>query len=83
MKINQLIDTKQLSHPVFSSRSKFVVDVFVHHCNINVLHSHGTNALHYSREKDCLEIFKFMYDIGCKMDVINALGIKECSLCSM
>ncbi|XP_076108014.1 uncharacterized protein LOC143076203 isoform X3 [Mytilus galloprovincialis] len=66
---------KTVIPPLFSSRSKCVVNVFVQHtCNMNILDSHGRNALHYASERGYLEIVEFLYDIGCKMDVLNASG---------
>ncbi|CAC5418977.1 unnamed protein product [Mytilus coruscus] len=66
---------KTVIPPLFASSSKSVVNVFVQHtCNMNILDSHGRNALHYASEKGYLEIVEFLYDIGCKMDVINASG---------
>ncbi|XP_076108013.1 uncharacterized protein LOC143076203 isoform X2 [Mytilus galloprovincialis] len=66
---------KSFIPPLFSSSSKCVVNVFVQHtCNMNILDSHGRNALHYASERGHLEIVEFLYDIGCKMDVLNASG---------
>ncbi|XP_052074887.1 serine/threonine-protein phosphatase 6 regulatory ankyrin repeat subunit B-like [Mytilus californianus] len=66
---------KTVIPPLFFSSSKCVVNVFVQHtCNMNILDSHGRNALHYASVKGYLEIVEFLYDIGCKMDLINASG---------
>ncbi|VDI64738.1 Hypothetical predicted protein [Mytilus galloprovincialis] len=61
--------------PLFSSRSKAVVDVFVqYNCNIHVLDSCGRNALHYASEQGSLEMVEILYDIGCKIDYLSASG---------
>ncbi|CAC5399401.1 unnamed protein product [Mytilus coruscus] len=66
---------KTVIPPLFASSSKRVVNVFVqHNCNINVLDSHGRNALHYASEKGFLEVVEYLYDNGCKLNVFSATG---------
>ncbi|VDI40869.1 Hypothetical predicted protein [Mytilus galloprovincialis] len=71
---------KTVIPPLFASSSKSVINVFVqHNCNINVLDSHGQNALYCASERGSFEMAEFLNNIGCKMNVIFASGNRRFS----